>query len=60
VPPDTPDSVWQLHRTALALIDGVLTVIGVEEFEVPLGEESDLFSMSGCGANLAPYPDPDA
>ncbi|HSJ50019.1 MAG TPA: hypothetical protein VLA90_01865 [Actinomycetota bacterium] len=54
VPPDTPDSVWEVHETMFVLEgDGILRVVDAADFEVPVGSESPGFlATTGCDARM--------
>ncbi|MGZ8599801.1 MAG: hypothetical protein ACXWX6_06260 [Actinomycetota bacterium] len=54
VPPDSPDSVWEVHETSFALDDGVLRVVDARDFTelVDLGTTPSFTGAGGCGADL--------
>jgi hypothetical protein len=53
VPPDSPDSVWEVHETVFELDAGILRVIETRDFTEPTGGGSpDWAEADGCGADL--------
>jgi hypothetical protein len=54
VPPDSPDSAWEVHETVFVLETGVLRVIDARDFTVPVDRSStpDFLGTGGCGTDL--------
>jgi Tol biopolymer transport system component len=50
VPPDSPDSVWEVHETTFVLEDVVLRVIGARDYEA--ADPSAFMGTGGCGARM--------
>jgi Tol biopolymer transport system component len=52
VPPDTLDSIWEIHETTFVLESGVFRVIGSRDYTEPIGSSS-FMGTTGCGADMS-------